>query len=211
MTEFLVVMTASVPDGTSQDDVGERRRRDGANSRGLTTHGQLRRLWRSPAPPGDWRSIGLFEADDQGHLDKLLSVPPLQIWHTEEVTALGAHPDDPAATGVIGRPGKGPEFLIATTITVPSGTAPSVVEEAETREAARAHDLAERGHLVRLWRLPEGPDGPRTLGLWRARDPGELLAIVESLPLSGWVTIETTPLSPHPDDPIRMRWRLGLG
>lgn len=43
------------------------------------------------------------------------------------------------------------------------------------------------------------------VGLWRARDPGELMAILESLPLSGWMTIETTPLSPHPDDPIRSR------
>ncbi len=31
------------------------------------------------------------------------------------------------------------------------------------------------------------------------------MAILESLPLSGWMTIETTPLSPHPDDPIRLR------
>ncbi|EUA15374.1 muconolactone delta-isomerase family protein [Mycobacterium kansasii 732] len=38
-----------------------------------------------------------------------------------------------------------------------------------------------------------------------ARDPGELMAILESLPLSGWMTIETTPLSSHPNDPIRAR------
>ena len=117
---------------------------------------------------------------------------------------LNNHPNDPFGQGIATRPGKGPEFLITITVTVPAGTPQPVVDEATTREAGRTRDLAARGHLWRLWTLPAGPDGPRTLGLWRARDPGELMAIVESLPLSGWMTIETTPLSPHPNDPIRL-------
>lgn len=205
MTEFLVVMTTRVPDAASQEEVDERRRREAAGARGLGARGQLRRLWRSPAPAGQSRTVGLFAAQDNDHLDNLLSSLPLRIWRTDEVTELSVHPCDPAATGVMGRPGKGPESLIATTVTVPSGTPPSVVEEADTREAIRSRELAERGHLVRLWTLADSEDGPRTLGLWRARDPGELMAIVESLPLSGWMTIETTPLTLHPDDPIRMR------
>ena len=193
MTEFSVVTTTRVPDQVR------------SHWREFAARGHLRRLWQLPAQPRESRTFALFEADGEHHLDKLLSAVPQRIWHTEAVTALGAHPCDPAAAGVVGRPGRGPESLIAMTVTVPSGTPSATVEEAGAREALRQRDLAERGHLVRLWTLPESPDGPRTLGVWRARDPGELMAIVESLPLSGWMTIETTPLSPHPDDPIRIR------
>lgn len=204
MTQFLVVMTTHVPDGTSEARVDEVRRREAANSRELAARGQLLRLWRPPLQPGEWRTFGLLAADDAVALERVLAAMPLRIWRTDDVTELGAHPDDPLSTGVPGRPGKGPEFLLEMTVTVPPGTPTSAVEEAYVREAARARDLAQRGHLVRLWALSAGPDGPRTLGLWRARDPGELMAIVEALPVAGWLTIETTPLSPHPNDPIRL-------
>jgi len=66
------------------------------------------------------------------------------------------------------------------------------------RSAQRAADLAGQGHLRRLWVLPgEG----RALGLWQARDPGGMQAILRSLPLRDWLRVETTPLSPHPSDP----------
>ena len=73
-----------------------------------------------------------------------------------------------------------------------------MVADAEAREAHRAHELAGQGHLLRLWRLPgEG----RVLGLYRARDAAEMQAILESLPLYAWMSVQTTPLSPHPSDP----------
>jgi muconolactone delta-isomerase len=51
---------------------------------------------------------------------------------------------------------------------------------------------------VRLWVLPgQG----RALGLWRAQDPDEMQAILESLPLHPWMTVQTTPLTAHPSDP----------
>ncbi|MGV7257918.1 muconolactone delta-isomerase [Mycobacterium kansasii] len=203
--EFLVAMTTCVPDGTSLDRVNDVRAREAAHSRELAAQGSLLRLWRPPLRPGEWRTLGLFAAADDERLEQLLASMPLWIWRTDEVTALYGHPDDPPAAGITPRPGKGPEFLIAMTLTVPPGTAAQVVDDAAARQARRARDLAEGGHLVRLWTLPDGPDGPRMVGLWRARDPGELMAILESLPLSGWMTIETTPLSPHPNDPIRSR------
>jgi len=44
--------------------------------------------------------------------------------------------------------------------------------------------------------------GPsRTLGLWNAANPAEMQAIVKSLPMDPWMTVETTPLSRHPSDP----------
>jgi muconolactone delta-isomerase len=72
------------------------------------------------------------------------------------------------------------------------------VDDAQAREAERAHELAGQGHLVRLWVLPgQG----RALGLWRAQDPAEMQAILESLPLYPWMTVQTTPLTAHPSDP----------
>jgi len=72
------------------------------------------------------------------------------------------------------------------------------VEDAKAREAQAAHDLAVRGHLLRLWVLP---GAGRALGLYQARDIAQMEAILELLPLARWMTAETTPLSPHPSDP----------
>ena len=66
------------------------------------------------------------------------------------------------------------------------------------REAERARQLAQEGYLLRLWGLP-GKD--RALGLWRARNSAELQAILASLPMDAWLQAQTTPLSPHPNDP----------
>jgi muconolactone delta-isomerase len=72
------------------------------------------------------------------------------------------------------------------------------VADTEAREAQQARELAGQGHLLRLWRLP---GGSRSLGLWRASDPAEMPAILTSLPLDAWMTVQTTPLTPHPSDP----------
>ena len=72
------------------------------------------------------------------------------------------------------------------------------MDDTEAREARRAKELAGQGHLLRLWRLP---GESRALGLWDARDPDEMQAILKSLPLDPWMRVETTPLSRHPGDP----------
>jgi muconolactone delta-isomerase len=72
------------------------------------------------------------------------------------------------------------------------------VDDTEAREAQRTKELSGQGHLLRLWRLP-GPS--RALGLWNAANPAELQGILRSLPLDPWMTVETTPLSRHPNDP----------
>ncbi|UXY24416.1 muconolactone Delta-isomerase family protein [Streptomyces cynarae] len=78
------------------------------------------------------------------------------------------------------------------------GTRAQVIDSAMEAEAVRARGLAAQGRLVRLWQLPgQG----RALGLWRAGDTAELEAVLEALPLSPWTTVETTPLSEHPNDP----------
>jgi muconolactone delta-isomerase len=197
VVEFLVTMTTHVPKGTSEDTVSEVRQREAAHSDQLAQRGSLRRLWRPPLNPGEWRTLGLFIADDAHALDEVLASMPLRIWRTDEVLPLSPHPNDPALPGV----GQGHEFLIAMTIAVPDGTPSSVVEETQNREAQRARELSSRGHLRRLWALPAEDPVRRTLGLWSARDADELDNIVKSLPLYPWMAVTTTELSSHPSDP----------
>jgi muconolactone delta-isomerase len=70
------------------------------------------------------------------------------------------------------------EFLIAMTITVPDCTPADVVVDTTSREAKLTRD----GHLVRLWAPPGEPDRRRTLGLSRAHDAANMVAVLESLP-----------------------------
>jgi muconolactone D-isomerase len=94
--EFLVTMTTHVPPGTTDAAVQEMRSREAAHSAELASQGQLLRLWRPPLQPGEWRSIGLFAADDAVQLEQVLSSMPLRVWRTDEVTPLSPHPSDPA-------------------------------------------------------------------------------------------------------------------
>ncbi len=193
--EYLVTMTTHVPDGTPDQAVADVRAREAAHSSELAMHGHLLRLWRPPLRPGEWRSLGLFAAAAAAQLEQVLASMPLRVWRTDEVTPLAPHPNDP---GLPAKEGAA-EFLIAFTIAVPEGTPDRVVEDTEAREAQRARELAGQGHLLRLWRLP---GQSRALGLWRARDPAEMQAILKSLPLDAWMTVEATPLTPHPSDPV---------
>ncbi len=198
--EYLVTMTTRVPEGTSGAAVEDIRAREAARSRELAAQGHLLRLWRPPLQPGEWRTLGLFAAGGGGQLEEVLASMPLRVWRTDEVTPLSPHPNDPALTRAGPRSARGAamEFLTAFTIAVPDGTSGQAVGDAEAREAERARELAGQGHLRRLWLLPgEG----RALGLWRARDAAGMQAILKSLPLDAWTSVETTPLTQHPSDP----------
>ena len=128
---------------------------------------------------------------------------PLRVWRTDEVTPLSPHPNDPDPATATPRAGeKAAEFLVTFTLAVPPGTAAQAVEDAKAREAQAAHDLAVQGHLLRLWALP---GAGRTLGLYQARDADQMRAILAALPLASWMTVDTTPMSPHPSDPAIIR------
>ncbi len=192
--EYLVTMTTHVPDGTPDQAVADVRSREAAHSSELAAQGHLLRLWRPPLRPGEWRSLGLFAAADDAELEQVLAAMPLRVWRADDVTPLWSHPNDPDLPAKQGAT----EFPTTFTIAIPDSTPERVVNDAEAREAQRAKELAGQGHLLRLWRLP---GDSRALGLWRARDPAEMQAIVKSLPLDAWMTVETTPLTPHPSDP----------
>ena len=194
--EFLVTMTTHVPDGTPAETVDDVRAKEAAHTSELAAQGHVLRLWRPPLQPGEWRTLGLFAASDADELEQVLASMPLRVWRTDEVTPLSPHPNDPAAAP--GAAGSGTEFLVTFTTTVPAGTPPQVVADTEAREAQRARELAKHGKLLRLWRLPgEG----RVLGLYRAADAAGMQVILEALPLYAWMSVQTTPLSPHPSDP----------
>ena len=193
--EYLVTMTTRVPDGTPEQAVTDIRAREAARSRELAAQGHLLRLWRPPLQPGEWRTLGHFAAADDAELEKVLASMPLRVWRTDQVTPLSPHPNDP----VPAPPPGPPEFLTTFTRAIPEGTPAREVDDTDAREADSARELARQGHLLRLWRLP--PGGPGALGLWRARDAAEMQAILESLPLWSWMTVQTTPLTEHPSDP----------
>jgi muconolactone delta-isomerase len=196
--EYLVTMTTHVPDGTPKSEVDDVVAREAAHSRELAAAGHLLRLWRPPLQPGEWRSLGLFTADDDGELERTLASMPLRVWRTDQVTALAHHANDPGpGDGRDLQPGA-PEFLTTFTVKIPEDAPGQAVADAEAGEAARAHELADEGYLERLWVLPgQG----QALGLWRARDGAEMQSIVGSLPLDPWMVTGITPLTRHPSDP----------
>lgn len=200
--EYLVTMTTHVPDGTPDAAIDDVRSREAAHSKELAAEGHLLRLWRPPLRPGEWRTLGLFQAAGAAEVEAVLRSMPLRIWRTDDVAALSAHPNDPGPQPVRnhGRPTSttGGEFLTTFTITIPAGTPSTVADDVRAKEAERAHDLAAQGALLRLWTLAgEG----RALGLWWVRDTAEMEAIVDSLPRRQWSVADIVPLSSHPSDP----------
>lgn len=95
----------------------------------------------------------------------------------------------------------GSEFLTEFTISIPANTPAETVDDTEKAEAERAYQLAEQGNLLRLWKLPAETDGTRVLGLWRGQNAAGMEAILRTLPLDVWMTVDITPLTPHPSDP----------
>ena len=194
--EYLVTMTTRVPDGTPDKAVEDIRTREAAHSRELAAQRHLLRLWRPPLQPGEWRTLGLFAAADADGLEEVLASMPLRVWRTDELTPLSPHPNDPDLTSQALQ--KAEEFLVVFTLSIPPGTPDQTVRDLKAREATAAHDLAGRGHLLRLWALS---DAARTLGLFQAGDTDQMQAILESLPLAPWMSVDTTPLTRHPSDP----------
>lgn len=91
------------------------------------------------------------------------------------------------------------EFLVEITVDVPDGHPADDLADRRMAEGIRAAELAVAGHLVRLWR-PEGP-GWRNLGLWRADHEAHLRAIIATLPMHRFMTLDVRPLGVHPSDP----------
>jgi muconolactone delta-isomerase len=195
--EYLVDMTTRVPGGIPESEVRAMRAREAASTRDLAAAGRVKRLWRPPLRPGEWRTLGLLAAPDATELQRTLRSMPLRLWRTDEVTPLRAHPNDPGADRAELEPDL-VEFFTKFELVVPPGTSPALVSERTLGEAGRTLELAEEGRLLRLWALPgEGLN----LGLWQARSRRELTLLLRSLPLADWLTVTTQRLTRHPNDP----------
>src|SRR5439155_13398783 len=120
-----------VPGGTSEEVTEHFRPGEDAGSPERASRGAVLRWWRPPLQPGEWRSLGLFAADDGDELERVLASMPLRVWRTDEVTPLSRHPNDPALEASPGAT----EFLTTFTVTIPEGTPAQTVEDTKAREA----------------------------------------------------------------------------
>jgi muconolactone delta-isomerase len=97
------------------------------------------------------------------------------------------------------------EFLVEFEVNIPAGTPDSEVVHRATAEAAAAAALAEKGLLVRIWKLPVDAGGSKAVGLYRTEDRMHLDRVLRELPLREWLKATVTPLEPHPNDPGEVR------
>ena len=91
--EFLTTFTVAIPAGTPAQTVADTTAREAQRARELAGQGHLLRLW---ALPGEWRSLGLWRAQDAAGMQAILESLPLDAWMTAQTTPLTRHPSDPA-------------------------------------------------------------------------------------------------------------------
>jgi muconolactone delta-isomerase len=95
--DFFVEFEIKVPEGTPESEVRAREDAESAAAAKLVDQGHLIRLWKRSVAPGESRPIGLYRAEDEAELDRLLRALPLYEWMHVTVTPLEPHPNDPAA------------------------------------------------------------------------------------------------------------------
>ena len=93
--EFLADMVTRVPANTSALEVDGTKDREAIRASELAAQGHLIRLWKPPVQEGEWRTLGLWRADDVKQLQGLLATLPLHVWMKVRVTPLLPHPNDP--------------------------------------------------------------------------------------------------------------------
>lgn len=91
------------------------------------------------------------------------------------------------------------EFLVNIKLRWPDDMTPKHKEKITREERLHAAQLVDRGHLVRMWRVPGRFEN---WGVWRAADATELHEIILGLPANPWMhDIVVLPLARHPVDP----------
>jgi muconolactone delta-isomerase len=102
--DFLVEFQLEIPTGTSASEIAAREEAEASAAARLAREGRLVRVWRRSVGPDGTSVIGLYRADSEAELDRLLGELPLFDWMQVAVTALQPHPNDPAASGRDGLP-----------------------------------------------------------------------------------------------------------
>jgi muconolactone delta-isomerase len=95
--EFLVEFEIEVPDGTPESEVSDREQAEAVAAARLVEEGHLVRVWKRHVPNGGTTVLGLYRAEGETELDRLLGALPLFAWMNVTVTPLGPHPNDPAS------------------------------------------------------------------------------------------------------------------
>ena len=95
--EFLVDFEVDIPEGTPESEVKDRETAEATAAARLVQDGHLLRIWYRPVALGETRILGLYRAESETELDRLLGALPLYEWMRVTVTALAPHPNDPAA------------------------------------------------------------------------------------------------------------------
>lgn len=91
------------------------------------------------------------------------------------------------------------EFLININIAWPESMSRETIDELSTSERAMAADLASKGVLKRMWRVPGRLEN---WGLWEARDASEMHAYISNLPVWPYMDVKVITLATHAVDPI---------
>jgi muconolactone D-isomerase len=102
--EFLVEFEVNVPDGAPATEVEARNSAEASAAARLVDEGHLIRLWRPPAAPGETgktKALGLYRADSEAQLGRLLGALPLYDWMHVTVTPLEPHPNDPSPQATV--------------------------------------------------------------------------------------------------------------
>jgi muconolactone D-isomerase len=99
IVEFLVEFEVNVPKHTSKSEVKQRETAEAAAAAKLVDEGHLLRIWKRPVGRGESRILGLYRADSEGQLERLLGALPLREWMHVTVTPLEPHPNDPRRSG----------------------------------------------------------------------------------------------------------------
>jgi muconolactone D-isomerase len=97
------------------------------------------------------------------------------------------------------------DYLVDFTTKIPEGTPSEEIERRTAGEGARVIELAEQGHVLRVWKPLPDDARRRATGLYRAADHGELHTILDSLPMRPWMEISVRELAEHPNDPALTR------
>lgn len=90
------------------------------------------------------------------------------------------------------------EFLVHIQVDWPPDAPAEQREHLWAEELAAGQQLAARGMLRRLWRVP---GRWANWSLYEVADATELHAALQTLPLFPWMNVEVHPLAEHPNDP----------
>ena len=88
-------------------------------------------------------------------------------------------------------------FAVRMQVALPRDLDPEVVADTLAREKAYSQDLQRRGKWPHIWRVVGQYSN---LSIFDVADNAELHEILWNLPLFPFMTIDVTPLAPHPSD-----------